>query len=293
MQHHKATQDSAGLAGNAFTFKVTRREALERMSAGVLLALGLWPGALQARAKDGARPFRFIVVNDVHYLSPECGEWLAGVVRQMKEAQPEFCLVAGDLTEYGKREHLAAVRDVFKGLGAPVYVEIGNHDYLTQNDRQAYEKLFRRRLNYAFDHRGWQLVGLDSTEGQFYEQTEIQPPTLLWLDDNLRKLDKAKPTVIFTHFPLGPGTKYRPSNADDLLDRFRPFNLQAVFCGHFHGFTERRLGRTTLTTNKCCALKRGNHDNTKEKGFFVCTASEGQISRRFVECPMPARTKSG
>ncbi len=276
-----------------FSARLTRREMLERFSASALWALGLWPGVLQAGDQDGSQPFRFLVVNDTHYLSPECGTWLEGVVRQMKREQAEFCLLAGDLTELGQREHLAAVRDIFKGLGVPTYFQIGNHDYVKQNDRTAYENLFRRRLNYAFEHRGWQFVGLDTTAGQAYQRTQIQPLTFQWLEDRLGKLSRQKPTVIFTHFPLGPGVRYRPGNADVLLECFRPFNLQAVFCGHFHGFTERRVGPTTFTTNKCCALKRGNHDNTKEKGYFICTASQGKIRRQFVECPVPSKTKSG
>jgi hypothetical protein len=209
---------------------------------------------------------------------------------------------------------LAGARDALKVLGLPTYTVIGNHDYLSDKpsssakggtnappmfaprdprsdprggramaNRAAYNALFPGQINYAFEHRGWQFVGLDTSQGLRYEKTVIQDPTIGWLRANLRKLDKTLPTVIFTHFPLGPTVRYRPLNADNLLEYFKPYNLQAVFCGHFHGFTERRLGDTTLTTNRCCALKRTNHDGTKEKGYFVCTASEGRISREFVE----------
>jgi len=265
--------------------RITRREALCHLSTGSLLALGLWPGCAHAPdAPSGS--FHFLVINDTHYLSPECGVWLEGVVRHMK-AHPhvEFCLLAGDLTEHGRREDLAAVRDIFTGLGLPTYVVIGNHDYRAQSnqDRSAYEALFPKRLNYFFKHRGWQFVGLDTSEGLRYEGTTIQAATFQWLDQHLPKLDKKRPTVIFTHFPLGPDVTYRPKNADDLLDRFRPYNLQAVFSGHFHGFTERKVGEMTLTTNRCCALKRGNHDKTVEKGYFLCTASQEKISRSFIE----------
>ena len=34
----------------------------------------------------------------------------------------------------------------------------------------------------------------------------------------------------------------RPLNADDVLARLLEFNLGAVFCGHFHGYTERDFG---------------------------------------------------
>lgn len=89
--------------------------------------------------------------------------------------------------------------------------------------------------------------------------------------------------MVLTHFPLGAVGRCRPQNADDLLERLLPYNLQAVFSGHFHGFTERKLRSATLTTNRCCSFKRGNHDGTSEKGDFICEASEGKISRTFVE----------
>ncbi|MFA6289829.1 MAG: metallophosphoesterase [Opitutaceae bacterium] len=268
---------------------MTRRTALETLGAGALLGLGLWPGVLRAAgATPPAVPFTFVVVNDTHYMSPECGAWLSHVVQLMKIEAPEFCLLVGDLAEKGRPDHLAAVRDCFAALGKPVHVQIGNHDYLTQTDRSPYESVFPDRINYAFTHRDWQFVGLDSTDGVRYDGTSIGDATLRWVDENLPRLDKTKPLVLFTHFPLGEGVKHRPANADALLDRFRDYNLQAVFNGHFHGYTEHPFVHATVTTNRCCALKRNNHDGTKEKGFFVCTASDGRITRRFVEVKPPA-----
>lgn len=273
---------------------VTRRAALKQFSAGALLTMGLWPGALEAGifGWGNHRDFKFIVVNDLHYLDDDCGQWLAGVVKQMKTHAAELCLVVGDVTDDGQREHFAATTEVLQQLGIPVYPVIGNHDYLTQADRGAYLDAFPKRLNYHFDHRGWQFVGLDSSEGQHYQNTEIAPDTLRWLDDKLGRLGKKQPTILFTHFPLGEKVRYRPQNADAVLERFRDFNLQAVYNGHFHGFTENKIGATVLTTNRCCALKRGNHDGTKEKGYFICTIKDGAIQREFVECKMPEVTQN-
>jgi 3',5'-cyclic AMP phosphodiesterase CpdA len=262
---------------------LNRRVALRHLSAGTLLTLGLWPGALRVAGNGQGGTFRFVVINDTHYLTNECGEYLHGAVEEMKKVNPDFCLHCGDLTDKGEAGHFGAVKEVFHGLRAPWYPVIGNHDYLTQSDGRAYVQAFPLRLNYYFRHRGWQFVGLDSSEGQRYEKTLIQPSTIRWLDDYLPRLSKTKPMVLFTHFPMGADVKYRPTNADVLLDRFREFNLIAVFCGHYHAFTERKAGSIVLTTNRCCSLKRGNHDNSKEKGYFVCTASEGAIAREFVE----------
>jgi 3',5'-cyclic AMP phosphodiesterase CpdA len=249
------------------------------------LAAGLWPGRLRAEKASHSGDFHFVVVNDLHYLDSRCRPWLEGAIHQMR-SHPEkidFCLLAGDLTEHGKPEQLEAVRDLVKELGKPTYVVVGNHDYLTQEDRTAYERLFPQRINYHFKQGGWQFVGLDTSEGQKAKSTTIQAETLSWLDDTLPKLDKERPTVVFTHFPLGPLVPCRPKNAEVVLGRFKEYNLQAVYCGHFHGFTERQRGKTVMTTNRCCSFSRQNHDGSKEKGYFLCHAKDGTIRRTFVE----------
>jgi len=273
--------------------RLTRREALQKLSAASLLALGWWPGAV--RAASAASPdedFTFVVINDTHYLSPECGLWLERVLALVRAEKPAFCLHAGDLVDNGVRENHAAVHAIFEQLGVPLYVQIGNHDYATQTDRTAYEEFYPNRINYRFDYGQWQFVGLDTTEGRHFDKTMISDATLAWIDAELPRLDRARPLVLFTHFPLADGVTMQPLNANALLERFREHNLQAVFNGHFHGYTEHAWHAATVTTNRCCSLKRDNHDGTHERGFFVCTAEAGRIHRRFVEVPMPVAADS-
>jgi 3',5'-cyclic AMP phosphodiesterase CpdA len=262
---------------------LTRRELLRRTPAA-LLAAGLWPGTLAAGGSDTGS-FSFLVVNDLHSLDKKCEPWFEKVVRQMTthEEKPELLLIAGDLAEDGKLEQIAAVKEIFSGLKLPIYVVPGNHDYTPKQERKAYDDLFPDRLNYAFDHGGWQFVALDTTEGTKYQNTTIGDATLKWLDDNLPKMDKKKPLVVVTHFPLGEGVRMRPKNADELLKRLTDYNLRAVYSGHYHAFTEKTSGDAVLTTNKCCAFSKGNHDGTREKGYFLVAAKDGKLERRFVE----------
>lgn len=265
------------------TTRMTRRRALGHLSAGALLSLGAWPGTLRAADKTSGEGFRFLVVGDTHAVTPECGPYLEGLVRQMRAENGDLLLHCGDVTDKGDQQYFGLIQDVFGGLGRAMYPVIGNHDYAPGDNRTAWTRAFPLRINYYFRHRGWQFVGLDSSDGLRYENTTIQPATFRWLDDYLGRLDPRNPTVVFTHFPLGADVKYRPASADALLERFLDFNLQAVFCGHYHGLTERMKGNIVLTTNRCCALKRGNHDGSKEKGYFVCDVREGRLTRRFVE----------
>jgi predicted MPP superfamily phosphohydrolase len=255
-----------------------------RVSGGTLLAAGLWPGALGAQKDRAAGDFYFLVVNDLHLLNDRCIPWFEILAKQMKAHREtiQFLLVVGDLVEDGKPEQFKPVQTILKKLDFPVHSVVGNHDYRTMADRQPYEEFFPRSINYHIEHRGWQFLGLDSSEGNKAKVT-VQPPTLTWLDATLPKLDKKKPMVMFTHFPFGALTPYRAANADQVLERFKEHNLKAVYNGHFHGFTERKHGETVLTTNRCCSYKRNNHDGTKEKGYFLCHARDGKIERTFVE----------
>jgi 3',5'-cyclic AMP phosphodiesterase CpdA len=206
-------------------------------------------------------------------------------------------LIVGDLADNGHAAQEAAQRDIFDTLGVPYHVVPGNHDHLTDDDRSGYDAIFGKFLNYTFDHNGWRFIALDTTQGVQYQDTTIQPATLNWLDENLPKFDKSQPTIVFTHFPMGPHVPYRPTNSDALLERLKPFNIQAIFDGHFHGFTERffkwdpptkrSFDAFPITTDKCCALKRWNHDGTKEKGYFLCQAKDGRLTREFVEVNFP------
>lgn len=263
---------------------MNRRDWL-RISAGAVLALGLWPGRLRGADNGRGGAFRFVVMNDTHFQSPRCPGWFNKVKASIlaQDPKPELCLVAGDLSEHGTKRELGAMWDILKSLGIEARAVIGNHDYAAANDRSPWDDLFPKSLNYRFEHCGWSFIGLDSTERNLFEKTRIQPATLEWLEEQLPKLDRQNPTVVFTHFPLGQNVVMRPLNADELLAKFADYNLVAVYCGHFHGFTESKRGQTVLTTDRCCSISRGNHDFSKEKGYFLCTAGEGKITREFVE----------
>jgi hypothetical protein len=255
---------------------LTRREML-RMTTGSLLTMGLWP--CSALSATQAREFVFLVANDLHYRDERCAPWLGAVANAMKRHSADFCVLNGDISENGTIDQLAAVRNIFAKLAVPVFATIGNHDYAADNCRRVFEEIFPHRLNYYFEHKGWQFVALDSTEGQRVYYTRVPETTLRWLDETLPNLDRNRPTVLFTHFPLGPRVLCRPLNAPAVLERFRHHNLRAVFNGHWHGFSQRQIDHTTLTTNRCCSWWRKNNDGSPDKGYFLCRAtSDGSIT---------------
>ena len=261
---------------------LTRRDAL-RLTA----ALACTPLARAAVAEDG---LEFIAVNDLHFSDEMCVPFFQNVVARMRESAPKavLALISGDLADRGTPEQFAALRACLDRLGVPVFPVPGNHDYLTDDDRTAYDTAFPGRSNYVHTHGGWQFIGLDSTQGMDFDGTEISAAALAWCDENLPKLDARAPTVAFTHFPLGPGTTYRPRNADALLARLDKLNLRGTFSGHWHGLNEQHIHNADVIVSRCCARVRENRDGSPLTGWWVCHAApDGTLTRRFIALAPP------
>lgn len=273
--------------------RITRRTFLGSLgSAAALAGLGACAGLRRS-------PFRFLVVNDLHHASVDCDPFFARLVDDMRRhTDAQFCLIVGDLADQGRPESFRAIRDAFARLERPVYCVPGNHDCDQEKNTHLYAGIFPGQLNHRFDHAGWQFVGLDTTDGNNWGSTTIQPATFAWLDATLPQLDRQAPTVLFTHFPLVPGVHptlpLTPGNATDLVARFDGWNLRCAFTGHYHARTERSHGNATLLTNCCCARVRDNHDGTIPEGYLRCTAHpDGTIERELIrfapaERSMPA-----
>jgi hypothetical protein len=264
---------------------ITRRAALGQL--GALLAAGLWPGKLRAedRGPPGVGAVRFAVLNDFHHDSAECDAWFERLFRSVA-ARGELAFVAGlgDLANAGKPESIAAIKRIAQAVRAPFYPVPGNHDNDLEESTRVYAEVFPGRLNYTWSEAGWQFVALDTTDGKKWGDTRVGAATLAWLKSELPKLEPKRPTVVLTHFPLGVGVKYRPLNAEAVLEHFLDFNLRGVFSGHYHAQTKVAYRGVECVTNACCARVRGNHDGTTQKGYFVVQGgADGVLAREFVE----------
>jgi len=257
---------------------ITRREALKRV---LLLGGGTIsiPKLLQTTPLRSAEPvFVFGVLNDLHLMTPDCAKFLKAVLTHLKAQGADFCLVAGDLTEKGDLENMEAVKDTSLNVGLTCYPVPGNHDYSTSSDKSNYEKTFPDRLNYTFSYKGWQFVGLDSTEGQKYQNTTISQETIQWLTKQINQLSSTAPTVVFTHFPLIPFVPFSPNNSETVLKLLKTLNVKAIFCGHYHGYVRVGLNSTEICINYCCSLKRNNHDGTSVKGYYLCKVYPNKLA---------------
>ena len=269
---------------NRSSHSYTRREALGKFA--VLLTAGLWPGALRAAAEGfEAGEFAFVAANDFHHDTPSCDAWFARLFRQIAAHDGvEICLGLGDLAHKGQPESIAAVARLAGAAGLRFHATPGNHDNDLEESTAIFERVLPGSLNYRFEHRGWEFVVINSTEGKKWQDVRISAATLAWLDAELPKVDRRRPLILGTHVPLAASTQNCAANAEEVLGRFTAHNLRLVLGGHFHGRTEARRGDCALVTNACCSRVAGNHDGSTTKGYWLCRAlATGEVQREFVE----------
>ncbi len=239
--------------------------------------------------------FTFAVLNDLHYMTAEDQPWLESLVSQVNAIPHlKLVLIVGDLAEDGSLAELSAARTILRQFAVPWHVVPGNHDGPPNRPigsgaegLRDYEALFPDRRNYHFTHKGWQFLGLDTTNGSGYQQLPIPPETKAFARHAAATLNRRAPTILFTHLPLDPTVQFSSSDGYELLDILQPLNLRIVFSGHFHGLTEHEApGRPALKllTNRCCSRTRELHDGSTVRGYFQCRANADQsVEHHFVE----------
>ena len=152
---------------------------------------------------------------------------------------PRTVLVAGDLTENGLDEELAAFEALYGHRGGdgrlqwPVHVCHGNHDEWVPRSyegRLPVRELVRRRhggLNYSwdFDDVHFACVGkYPDRDGRW------------WLARDLAAAGAEVPVVVWFHFNIvGPYSDWwTDQEKRQLAEILRPFNVVGIFYGHWH-----------------------------------------------------------
>jgi 3',5'-cyclic AMP phosphodiesterase CpdA len=237
-------------------------------------------------------PFRFAVINDLHYTDAVDRPWLEGLMDHVNGGGAELCLALGDLVEHGTIEQLTAARQILQRLRMPFYTVPGNHDGPPERPAglpdgaglETYENLFPGRRNYTFEHKGWQFIALDTSNGSAWTNVPLRPETLAFARQAATRLDPRRPTILFTHFPIDPAVRFNMLGGPELLAALRPLNLRIVFSGHFHGITQSTIGGIEVVTNRCCSMRREIHDGSNIRGYYLCTANaDGTVARQFIQ----------
>ena len=250
---------------------------LAGLSAGIVAAKGLvTPHSFQLVDVASAAPsqprFRFAYISDTHLYTKDLNDrFVRSILRAVDDVnrldpQPDFVLFGGDLAQLGKKGELELGREILKSVKAPVKMMVGEHDWFL--DMGEHWRALFGEPQYSFDHKGVHFVTLMSVnEKDFWTARGMTPEERMqtvagldnglqsrfevgsagreWLQQDLARVDKKTPLVIFSHSPLYK--YYRPWNfwtedADEVQALLKPFAHVTVIHGHTHQLLSHRIG---------------------------------------------------
>jgi 3',5'-cyclic AMP phosphodiesterase CpdA len=234
---------------NSFDTKMDRRQFAKLAGlGGVVFASGLFNpvgGAGRALAA-GMGDFMFVQLSDTHWgftgdaANPEAKNTLKKAVAAVNglPMQPDFIVFTGDLTHttddaQERRKRMTEFRDIVKELKVKTLRFMpGEHD--ASLDNGAAFKEFFGDTHYTFDHKGVHFIVLDNVSDPAAKLGDAQ---LAWLKQDVAKLDKAQPIVVFTHrplFDLYPDWDWATRDGAQAVETLMPYQHVTVFYGHIH-----------------------------------------------------------
>ena len=263
--------------------------------------------------------FSFVFLTDIHLQperSAEAGfQWAINEVNKLK---PDFVLTGGDLVmdvlnqSYGRSDSLYNLYIKLSGkFDMPVYNTVGNHEvYGWHRDEKDIEqhpefgkKMFEKRLGeryYTFKHKGWQFIILDAIyrgEGGGYTG-RIDEEQILWLGEELQKVDRLTPIAVSLHIPLissisqirggstGSAAGTVISNSKEVLQLFSEHNLRLVLQGHHHFLEDIYIqNQVHFITGGAVSGKwwANKPDSKPEEGFVLVHVDGEELDWEYVD----------
>jgi len=178
-------------------------------------------------------------------------------VRNLKQ-KPHLVVITGDLTDFGKPEEYAHLREILLTLGIPFCLIPGNHDdranLLAAFPDHPYLRQFTPFVQFAIEHLPLRILALDTVIPGESGGTLCQQ-RLDWLAEKLDKFPN-RPTVILMHHPpfktyIGHmddiGLDARSAEAMKAIVQRHP-QVERVLCGHLHRPIQVRWAGTLAST---------------------------------------------
>ncbi|MBW2470534.1 MAG: metallophosphoesterase [Deltaproteobacteria bacterium] len=236
--------------------RFNRRDFLK--GAGAVAAASTLPVSMVELAfADTSKNFSFAYISDAHIQHIKGTDfvrnWDRGLIRAVAETnllqpKPDFVMFGGDLAQLGTKAELDHGAEMLAKLDYETHCILGEHDYYLDLG-ELWSKLFGPHY-YSWDHKGVHFVALNSiltydewtherwptAEQRMLEMAGLDNPNgspfmvgekqLAWLRDDLAKVPKDTPVVVFSHSPIQKiykGWNFWTEEAEDIQALLRPF----------------------------------------------------------------------
>ena len=205
----------------------------------------------------------FVQISDSHMgfnkpANPDVVSTLQAAVAKINAlpAAPEFMLHTGDITHLSKPAEFDQVEKILQSARTKdVFFVPGEHDVL-EDDGQQYRERFGKGTKGAgwssFDKKGVHLIGLVNVMNlKAGGMGSLGAEQLKWLQDDVARLSKSTPVVVFAHMPLWniyPEWGWGTDDSAQALSYLKRFGSVTVLNGHIHQTMQKVEGNVTFHT---------------------------------------------
>jgi 3',5'-cyclic-AMP phosphodiesterase len=220
--------------------------------------------------------FTFAYISDSHIQQIRGNDfvrnWDRGLTRAVAECnllepKPDFVMFGGDLAQLGSKAELDHGMEMLAKLNQKPRAIMGEHDYYLDLG-EYWGQLFGDQY-YSFDHKGvhfvvlnsiltyddWTFNRWDSPQRRMLEMADLDNPNgspfmvgerqREWLKNDLAKIAKDTPVVVFSHSPLQKIFKnwnFWTEDAEQVQALLAPFERVNVIYGHVHQIQYNQIG---------------------------------------------------
>ena len=173
------------------------------------------------------------------------------------KTKPDVVIATGDLTDFGRPDEYAHLRELLLPLTMPLYLIPGNHDHrenmLAAFSDHNYLTQMLPFIQYAIEDLPMRILALDTVIPQ-ESGGELCEVRLAWLKEKLEDSPDA-PTIILMHHPpfktfIGHMDDIGLANSEGLkaIVKQHP-QIERILCGHLHRPIQVRWAGTLASTS--------------------------------------------
>ncbi|WP_217642857.1 outer membrane protein assembly factor BamB family protein [Draconibacterium orientale] len=174
----------------------------------------------------------FAHITDTHVGGSTGAEDLVRTVKDINsQANINFVILSGDVTEFGSDEELREAKSILSELNKPWYVVPGNHDSKwSESGNNSFVRVFGCE-EFSFEAGGYLFIGTASGPNMRMAPGLVPHEQIVYLDSVLHNMkDPEQPIIFVNHYPLDNSL----SNWYKIIDLLKTRNIQADLLGHGH-----------------------------------------------------------
>lgn len=185
---------------------------------------------------------KIVLLSDIHYYNKEDYFKLEMIYNSLKEIEPDYITIAGDLLDNAYISDTNVIYSWLKDISllATVIISIGNHDLLVKEDFEAgfdkklFDKIDALDNVYVLNDKSLLIdninfLGITLPASYYYETHEPKDYLINYINNVFPKIDKDNYNILLCHSPL------RICNKEVLNSINIKNNLDLILCGHTHG----------------------------------------------------------